>query len=179
MYLAFKWGMPKHMRQSCMCACPPSSWAWQRGSRQQQWWGAGSGTTATGGNAACVLNHCVCSILACAAILQPPLTMHTTTAAPRSYGGTWDAVRRIGTEEGLAGYFKGMRAKIVQTAINAALMLMIKDQASCMWAGGEGAVAWPHCSRQRIMSVMSVVHLATVGAWVGGLDCCGACAVIA
>lgn len=31
-------------------------------------------------------------------------------------------------EEGTAGFFKGLRAKILQTALNAALMLMLKEQ---------------------------------------------------
>uniref|UniRef100_A0A383VEU4 Uncharacterized protein n=1 Tax=Tetradesmus obliquus TaxID=3088 RepID=A0A383VEU4_TETOB len=50
------------------------------------------------------------------------------TAAELQYAGTWDAIRRIWAEEGPGGYFKGMRAKILQTALNAALMLMIKEQ---------------------------------------------------
>jgi adenine nucleotide transporter 17 len=44
------------------------------------------------------------------------------------YNGTWDAIVRIAQEEGLAGFYKGMQAKILQTALNAALMLMIKEQ---------------------------------------------------
>ena len=31
-------------------------------------------------------------------------------------------------EEGTGGFFKGLRAKILQTALNAALMLMLKEQ---------------------------------------------------
>ncbi|KAF6249924.1 mitochondrial carrier domain-containing protein [Scenedesmus sp. NREL 46B-D3] len=50
------------------------------------------------------------------------------TAADLQYAGTWDAIRRIWAEEGPGGYFKGMRAKILQTALNAALMLMVKEQ---------------------------------------------------
>lgn len=44
------------------------------------------------------------------------------------YKGTWDAISRIAKEEGLGGFYKGMQAKILQTALNAALMLMIKEQ---------------------------------------------------
>eukprot|EP00775_Hariotina_reticulata_P006943 gene6943-7161_t len=50
------------------------------------------------------------------------------TAADLQYNGTWDAIVRIAREEGLAGFYKGMQAKILQTALNAALMLMIKEQ---------------------------------------------------
>lgn len=50
------------------------------------------------------------------------------TAADLQYKGTWDAIYRIAKEEGLGGFYKGMQAKILQTALNAALMLMIKEQ---------------------------------------------------
>lgn len=50
------------------------------------------------------------------------------TAADMQYNGTWDAIRRIWSEEGFGGYYKGMQAKLLQTALNAALMLMIKEQ---------------------------------------------------
>jgi adenine nucleotide transporter 17 len=43
------------------------------------------------------------------------------------YRGTADAVARIWREEGCGGFFAGMRAKILQTALNAALMLTAKD----------------------------------------------------
>lgn len=55
------------------------------------------------------------------------MTLHPLPSVIR-YGGTGDAILRIYKEEGLAGYFKGMQAKILQTALNAALMLSIKDQ---------------------------------------------------
>lgn len=44
------------------------------------------------------------------------------------YSSTWHAMRRIYTDEGMHGYFKGMNAKIVQTALSAALMLMIRER---------------------------------------------------
>lgn len=31
-------------------------------------------------------------------------------------------------DEGVGGFFKGLKAKILQTALNAALMLMLKEQ---------------------------------------------------
>jgi adenine nucleotide transporter 17 len=46
---------------------------------------------------------------------------------PQLYRGTGDAVGRIWREEGVGGFFAGMRAKILQTALNAALMLTAKD----------------------------------------------------
>lgn len=50
------------------------------------------------------------------------------TAAELQYNGTCDTIVRISREEGLGGFFKGMESKILQTALNAALMLMIKEQ---------------------------------------------------
>mmetsp|Transcript_9609 Transcript_9609/g.23829 ORF Transcript_9609/g.23829 Transcript_9609/m.23829 type:complete len:430 (-) Transcript_9609:780-2069(-) len=44
------------------------------------------------------------------------------------YKGTWDALSTIWRDEGLGGFFKGLRSKILQTALNAALMLMLKEQ---------------------------------------------------
>lgn len=43
------------------------------------------------------------------------------------YGGTADAVARIWREEGPPGFYAGLRAKILQTAVNAGLMLALKD----------------------------------------------------
>ncbi len=42
--------------------------------------------------------------------------------------GTFDALVRILRAEGLAGFTKGLGAKVVQTALNAALQLMLKEQ---------------------------------------------------
>ncbi|KAJ9516956.1 hypothetical protein QJQ45_027399 [Haematococcus lacustris] len=50
------------------------------------------------------------------------------TPAELQYKGTLDCLRRIWLEEGLSGFFKGLKAKILQTALNAALMLMLKEQ---------------------------------------------------
>lgn len=44
------------------------------------------------------------------------------------YTSTWDAISRIYLDEGVGGFFKGLKAKILQTALNAALMLMLKEQ---------------------------------------------------
>lgn len=44
------------------------------------------------------------------------------------YNGTWDALSTIYRQEGIGGFFKGLRSKILQTALNAALMLMLKEQ---------------------------------------------------
>ncbi|KAG2426984.1 hypothetical protein HXX76_012768 [Chlamydomonas incerta] len=41
---------------------------------------------------------------------------------------TWSIVSETARNEGLGGFFKGLRAKILQTALNAALMLMLKEQ---------------------------------------------------
>jgi adenine nucleotide transporter 17 len=45
-----------------------------------------------------------------------------------SYLGTSDAIGRIWSQEGPGGFFKGLPPKVLQTAINAALMLMVKDR---------------------------------------------------
>lgn len=82
-------------------------------------------------------------LLACPAAL---LTSHPTPPTLphlRRYAGTWDAIRRIWAEEGPGGYFKGMRAKILQTALNAALMLMIKEQVRRGTRLSEGCWALP------------------------------------
>lgn len=45
-----------------------------------------------------------------------------------------EAFQRIGAEEGVRGYFKGLHAQIVKTVLSAALMLMIKEKvASSTW----------------------------------------------
>lgn len=49
--------------------------------------------------------------------------------APR-YRGAWDAVVKTAQADGIGGFFNGLQAKILQTALNAALMLMIKEQLS-------------------------------------------------
>lgn len=58
-------------------------------------------------------------------------TAALTAALLPSYcctAGTWDCLSRIYLEEGIGGFFKGLRSKILQTALNAALMLMLKEQ---------------------------------------------------
>lgn len=49
------------------------------------------------------------------------------TSDDNRYGGTSDAVARIWAEEGAGGFFAGLRAKVLQTAVNAGLMLALKD----------------------------------------------------
>jgi hypothetical protein len=70
---------------------------------------------------------------------MPTCCVFASPSYPRRYAGTWDAIRRIWAEEGPGGYFKGMQAKILQTALNAALMLMIKEQVG-LRLGGWGCV---------------------------------------
>ncbi|GFH23712.1 uncharacterized protein HaLaN_31635 [Haematococcus lacustris] len=55
-----------------------------------------------------------------------PGTIFTASALAKVC--TLDCLRRIWLEEGLSGFFKGLKAKILQTALNAALMLMLKEQ---------------------------------------------------
>jgi adenine nucleotide transporter 17 len=49
---------------------------------------------------------------------------HTTY----KYNGTWDCIRRIAQTEGLAAFYEGMRTKIVQSVLGAALMFMLKEE---------------------------------------------------
>lgn len=50
--------------------------------------------------------------------------------------GTLHALATIWRLEGFGGFFRGLRAKLLQTALNAALMLMLKEQVR--WGGGSG-----------------------------------------
>lgn len=68
-------------------------------------------------------------------------TIAAAAAVCARYAGTWDAISRIWREEGLGGYYKGMRAKLLQTALNAALMLMIKEQVRGDQGGDRAAAA--------------------------------------
>ncbi|GIL93404.1 hypothetical protein Vretimale_6054 [Volvox reticuliferus] len=58
----------------------------------------------------------------------------SSSAAKNTSGGaayrasTWGVVVDTARNEGVGGFFKGLRAKILQTALNAALMLMLKEQ---------------------------------------------------
>ncbi|CAL5226190.1 g9024 [Coccomyxa viridis] len=50
------------------------------------------------------------------------------TSSDRKYTGTVDAIERIYKTEGFLGFYKGMRAKIVQSILAAALLMAIKEQ---------------------------------------------------
>ena len=52
------------------------------------------------------------------------------TAADRVYAGTTDAVARIWKEGGLAGFYAGLRPKLVQSILAAALLMSIKEEIS-------------------------------------------------
>ncbi|GLC37465.1 hypothetical protein PLESTB_001857200 [Pleodorina starrii] len=49
-------------------------------------------------------------------------------AGASSSSSTWGVIVDTARNEGPGGFFKGLRAKILQTALNAALMLMLKEQ---------------------------------------------------
>ncbi|GFR50071.1 hypothetical protein Agub_g12213 [Astrephomene gubernaculifera] len=51
----------------------------------------------------------------------------SSKAAPGS-SSTWGTIVDTARYEGVGGFYKGLRAKILQTALNAALMLMLKEQ---------------------------------------------------
>ncbi|GIL56566.1 hypothetical protein Vafri_11907 [Volvox africanus] len=81
----------------------------------------------------------------------------SSPAASNSSGGTayrastWGVVADTARNEGMGGFFKGLRAKILQTALNAALMLMLKEQLhgvtktalTCLAPGLAGAAPAP------------------------------------
>jgi len=52
------------------------------------------------------------------------------TSADRVYTGTADAVQRIWSEGGLAGFYAGLRPKLVQSILAAALLMSIKEEVS-------------------------------------------------
>ncbi|KAK9827375.1 hypothetical protein WJX81_003723 [Elliptochloris bilobata] len=73
-----------------------------------------------------------------ATVLTYPILMVKTrlqsegkhTTADRRYNGSVDAVTRIWQTEGLPGFYKGMRTKIVQSILAAALLMAIKEEIS-------------------------------------------------
>ncbi|KAL3158783.1 hypothetical protein ABBQ32_011511 [Trebouxia sp. C0010 RCD-2024] len=50
------------------------------------------------------------------------------THADLKYSGTYDAVRTIWQKEGFLGFYDGMKAKIVQSVLAAALLMSIKEE---------------------------------------------------
>jgi adenine nucleotide transporter 17 len=40
----------------------------------------------------------------------------------------WDALKRMAETEGIAGFYRGMRVKLAQTVLAAALMMMLKEE---------------------------------------------------
>ena len=52
------------------------------------------------------------------------------TAADRVYAGTADAVGRIWKEGGVKGFYAGLRPKLVQSILAAALLMSIKEEVS-------------------------------------------------
>ncbi len=53
--------------------------------------------------------------------------VNAATEAEMRYQGTWHAIATMARDEGAGGFFKGMGAKLAQTALNAALMLAIRE----------------------------------------------------
>lgn len=50
------------------------------------------------------------------------------TEAEMQYTGVVDAVRRMLADEGLAGFYKGMRVKLLQTVLAAAILMTLKEE---------------------------------------------------
>jgi adenine nucleotide transporter 17 len=64
--------------------------------------------------------------------------VNAATEAGMRYRGTWHAITTMARDEGAAGFFKGMGAKLLQTALGAALMLAIRER---VYEGTRAAVA--------------------------------------
>ncbi|KAG2434409.1 hypothetical protein HYH02_012421 [Chlamydomonas schloesseri] len=71
--------------------------------------------------------------------------MNSSTAREARYSGVLDAVVAILRREGLAAFFKGMRLKMLQTVLAAALLMAIKEQVylSTKALIGQAALAAP------------------------------------
>ncbi|GAX81998.1 hypothetical protein CEUSTIGMA_g9426.t1 [Chlamydomonas eustigma] len=54
--------------------------------------------------------------------------MQASSKSNPHHSNTLGSISRIFQDEGPSGFFKGLRAKILQTALNAAMMLMLKEQ---------------------------------------------------
>ncbi|EFJ40234.1 hypothetical protein VOLCADRAFT_69839, partial [Volvox carteri f. nagariensis] len=68
-------------------------------------------------------------------VIKARLQASSSASVGKGHGGaaayratTWGVMVDTARNEGLGGFFKGLRAKILQTALNAALMLMLKEQ---------------------------------------------------
>lgn len=56
--------------------------------------------------------------------------MSTTSAteAAMRYRGTWDALRRIYKDDGFLGFYSGLRAKVVQSVLAAAILFAVREK---------------------------------------------------
>jgi adenine nucleotide transporter 17 len=50
------------------------------------------------------------------------------TEEQMQYQGVWHAIRSMAAAEGLAGFYKGMRVKLLQTVLAAALLMVLKEK---------------------------------------------------
>jgi adenine nucleotide transporter 17 len=92
-------------------------------------------------------------------LTYPLLTVKTRMMAARrgdagpAYGSLAEAVARIGREEGLAGYYRGVRPKLVQSVLAAALLFAAKekimDATRAALAGAALAAAAPSAAKGR------------------------------
>jgi len=55
---------------------------------------------------------------------------NASTAADARYSGVMDALVRILGTEGVAGLFKGLRAKLLQTVLGAAILMFVKEKSA-------------------------------------------------
>mmetsp|Transcript_6466 Transcript_6466/g.18649 ORF Transcript_6466/g.18649 Transcript_6466/m.18649 type:complete len:335 (+) Transcript_6466:204-1208(+) len=56
------------------------------------------------------------------------MSASATTEAAMRYSGTWDALTRILHEDGFLGFYRGLRAKIVQSVLAAAILFAVREK---------------------------------------------------
>ena len=74
------------------------------------------------------------------------------TAASRRYEGTLDALSRIWAEGGLPAFYAGLRTKIAQSILAAALLMAIKEEVA---AGVKSVLAPAPRRRQRVAALVA------------------------
>lgn len=78
----------------------------------------------------CVPSRCCApGRYSCTLVCFPALqSINRHTEEEMRYTGVFDAVKRMLADEGFAGFYKGMRVKLLQTVLAAALLMMLKEE---------------------------------------------------
>lgn len=59
---------------------------------------------------------------------HPSQAINRHTEESMQYQGVWHAIRSMAAAEGLVGFYKGMRVKLLQTVLAAALLMVLKEK---------------------------------------------------